>query len=101
MILGMSTATFTLLHVVINLVGIGSGVVLASGLWRARRLPGWTAAFLVTTLATSVTAFLFHSKSFGAPHVVGVTSVVILAIALLALFSARRFHPGPPAAALA
>jgi hypothetical protein len=45
MILGMSTAPFTLLHGVINLVGLGSGVVLASGLWRARRFhPGPPAA---------------------------------------------------------
>src|SRR5579862_2448230 len=92
MILGMSTATFTLLHVVISLVGIASGVVVALGLLRARLLPGWTAAFLVTTIATSVSGFLFHSKSFGPPHVVGAVSLAILAIALLALYGYRLAH---------
>src|SRR5882762_2123129 len=89
MILGMSTAAFTLLHVVISLIAIACGVVVAIGLWRAQRLPGWTAVFLVTTIATSVTGFLFHSKSFGAPHVVGVISLVILAIALIAFYGYR------------
>lgn len=86
MTLGMSTATFTLLHVVISLVGIASGVVVGLGMLRARLLPGWSAAFLATTIAISVTGFLFHSKSFGPPHVVGAFSLVILAIALLALY---------------
>jgi len=89
MILGMSTAAFTLLHVVISLIAIACGAVVTIGLWRAQRLPGWTAVFLVTTIATSVTGFFFHSKSFGAPHVVGVISLVILAITLLALYGYR------------
>lgn len=89
MILGMSTATFTLLHVIISLVGIGSGFVVAVSLRRAQWLPLWTALFLATTILTSVTGFLFHSKNFGPPQVVGVISLVVLAIGLLALY---RFH---------
>ena len=61
MILGMSTGAFTLLHVAISLIAIACGVVVTIGLWRARRMPGWTAVFLVTTIATSVTGFFFHS----------------------------------------
>ncbi|HYL71304.1 MAG TPA: hypothetical protein VEY89_08390 [Candidatus Dormibacteraeota bacterium] len=86
MILGMSVAAFTLLHVLISLVAIGSGVIVAAGMWRSQRLPSWSALFLFTTIATSVTGFLFHSKSFGPPHVVGAISLVILALALLALY---------------
>jgi len=86
MILGMSTATFTLVHVIISLVGIGSGLVVAVGLWRAQPLPLWTALFLASTIATSATGFLFHSKTFGPPHVVGVISLMVLAIGLLALY---------------
>ena len=52
-------------------------------------MPGWSAVFLATTIATSVTGFLFHSKSFGAPHVVGLISLVILALALIALYGYR------------
>lgn len=86
MVLGMSTATFTLLHVLISLIAIVSGIVVTAGMWRARRLPGWTALFLITTIATSVTGFFFHSKSFGPPHVVGVLSLMILAAAPVALY---------------
>jgi len=89
MILGMSTGAFTLLHVAISLIAIASGVVVTIGLWRAQRMPGWTTVFLVTTIGTSVTGFFFHSKSFGAPHVVGVISLVILALALIALYGYR------------
>jgi len=89
MILGMSTEAFTLLHVAISLIAIACGVVVTIGMWRAQRVPLWTAVFLVTTIATSVTGFLFHSKSFGPPHVVGVISLLILALALVALYGYR------------
>ena len=89
MILGMSTGAFTLLHVAISLIAIACGVVVTIGMWRAQRVPLWTAVFLVTTVATSVTGFLFHSKSFGPPHVVGVISLLILALALVALYGYR------------
>ena len=52
------------------------------GMWSAKRLPGWTALYLSTTVLTSATGFLFHSKAFGSPHVVGVISLVVLAIAI-------------------
>jgi hypothetical protein len=89
MILGMSTGAFTLFHVAISLIAIACGVAVTIGMWRAQRVPLWTAVFLVTTVATSVTGFLFHSKSFGPPHVVGVISLVILALALVALYGYR------------
>ena len=52
MILGMSIATFTLLHVIISLIGIASGLVVLFGMFGAHRLPGWTALFLLTTVLT-------------------------------------------------
>ncbi len=45
-----------------------------------------TALFLITTVLTSVTGFFFHSKAIGPPHIVGVVSLVVLAIALLAIY---------------
>jgi hypothetical protein len=57
MILGMTTATFTVVHVVLSLIGIGSGFVVGVGLLAATRLNGWTALFLASTVATSVTGF--------------------------------------------
>jgi hypothetical protein len=87
MILGMSTSAFTQFHVIISLVGIFTGVVALFGMLSASRLPTWTALFLLTTIATSVTGFMFPSTGFDAPHVVGVISLVVLAIVLLALYS--------------
>jgi hypothetical protein len=86
MILGMSTATFTLFHVVLSLIGIVAGGVVAVGrLLGAKPMPNWTLLFLVTTVATSVTGFFFHS-AFGPPHVIGIISLVVLAIAIFALY---------------
>jgi hypothetical protein len=87
MIIGMSTAAFTLLHVIISLVGIGAGLVVVVGMWAAKRLDGWTALFLATTVLTSVTGFLFHSAHFGPPHVIGLLSLVLLVLAILARYS--------------
>jgi hypothetical protein len=86
MILGMTTSTFTLLHVVISLVGIASGFVVVFGLLAGKRLDGWTGLFLASTVATSVTGFLFHSQHFGPPHYVGILSLIVLAMAILALY---------------
>lgn len=89
MVLGMSLATFTLVHVVISLLGIASGFVVLYGLLSGQRLDGWNAFFLVTTILTSVTGFFFPSEHFGPPHVVGVLSLIVLAIALAARYA---FH---------
>jgi hypothetical protein len=86
MILGMSVGTFTLLHVIISLIGIASGAVVLFAMIGDRPSRGWTALFLATTVLTSATGFLFHAASFGPPHVIGVISLVLLAVALLALY---------------
>ena len=59
MILGMSVGAFTVLHVVITLVAIGSGLIVVGGMFASHRLPVTTAIFLFTTILTSVTGFLF------------------------------------------
>jgi|SRR2546425_1651767 len=89
MILGMSTSTFTMMHVVLSLIGIFFGIIVLVGMLSANRLTGWTALFLATTVLTSVTGFFFHSEHFGPPHVVGVISLVVLAAAILALYAYR------------
>jgi hypothetical protein len=85
MILGMSLATFTLVHVVISLVGIASGLIVMERFVRNRLLGLSNTIFLVTTIATSATGFLFPFKGFTPAHAVGIISLVILAIALFAL----------------
>ena len=86
MIAGLSIENFTILHVAISLVAIVSGLVVLAGMLRARKLPGWTALFLVTTVLTSVTGFMFPINGLTPAIVVGLISVVILAIALMALY---------------
>ena len=93
MILGLSTSTFTSVHVALSLIGIVSGVIVLYGMVRATRLDGWTALFLATTVSTSVTAFFFPSTSFGPAHVVGVLSLVVLAVAIVALYFFRLAGP--------
>ena len=86
MIAGLSIENFTILHTAISLIGIVSGLVVLGGMLRARRLPGWTALFLATTVLTSVTGFMFPINGLTPAIVVGVISIVILAIALMALY---------------
>jgi hypothetical protein len=77
---------FTFVHVVLSLVGIGSGFVVAYGLLTAKRLDGWTALFLATTVATSVTGFGFPFDHLLPSHVVGIVSLLVLALAILARY---------------
>ncbi|HEV2750190.1 MAG TPA: hypothetical protein VGV12_06655 [Gemmatimonadales bacterium] len=78
--------TFTLIHVVLSLVGIVSGLVVAGGLVAGKRLDGWTGVFLVTTLLTSVSGFGFPFARFLPSHVVGIISIVILAAVIVARY---------------
>jgi hypothetical protein len=86
MILGMSTSTFTLLHVLISLVGIGSGLVVMYGFLAGKRLEGWTRLFLGTTALTSITGFCFPFEHLSPGHKVGIISLAVLAIAIPARY---------------
>jgi hypothetical protein len=86
MILGMTTSTFTMVHVLLSLVGIGSGFLVVYGMFAGKRFDGATAIFLVTTVLTSVTGFLFPFVHLLPSHVLGVISLIVLAIAILARY---------------
>jgi hypothetical protein len=89
MILGMSTANFTLFHVVLSLIGIASGFIVILAMLSSKLLPGWTALFLLTTVATSVTGFLFPSTGLDPAQILGIVSLLVLAVTLLARY---HFH---------
>ena len=93
MILGMSVGAFTLLHVVITLVAIGSGLMVVGGMFASHKLPGTTALFLFTTALTSLTGFLFPIHGFTPALGVGIVACVILAVALFALYKERLVGP--------
>jgi hypothetical protein len=87
MIWGMTISIFTFVHVLLSLVGIGSGVVVMFGLLAGKPLDGWTALFLATTVATSVTGFGFPVDHLLPSHKVGIISLVVLAVAILARYA--------------
>src|SRR5882724_5954226 len=77
---------FTLIHVVISVLGIIAGLVVVGGLMAGTRLEGWTALFLATTILTSVSGFGFPFTKVSPPHVVGAISLVVLAVCLAARY---------------
>ena len=86
MILGMSIGAFTILHVIITIVAIGSGLIVVGGMFASHRLPITTALFLFTTALTSLTGFLFPIHGFTPALGVGIVATAVLLIALFALF---------------
>lgn len=93
MVLGLSLATFTLVHVLISIVGIASGLIVIERFVRNRALGLSNTIFLVSTIATSVTGFLFPSEAFTPAHAIGFISLVILAAALFALYIGNLIGP--------
>ena len=84
MIFGMTTLTFV--HVVLSLIGIFSGFVVVYGLLTSKPLEGWTALFLASTVATSVTGFFFPFHGITPADVFGVLSLILLPIAMFARY---------------
>ena len=92
MILGMSLSTFTMVHVIISLIAIVSGIIVMFGLLGSNRMPGLTAIFLLFTILTSATGFLIPpllSEKLLPSHIVGILSLVLLAIACVALYGMK------------
>jgi hypothetical protein len=77
---------YTLLHVIISLIGIFSGLVVLFGLLGGKRLDGWTKWFLITTVLTSVTGFFFPFHGFTPAIGVGIISLLVLAVAIYARY---------------
>ena len=95
MILGMSVAAFTQTHVIISLIAIISGIIFAISMLNGRLMPGMTTLFLIATVATSVTGFMFPTPvdaprvigSLDPAKIIGVISLIFLTLAILALYS--------------
>jgi hypothetical protein len=93
MVLGLSLATFTMVHVIISLIGIVSGIIVMFGMLGSSRMPGLTAIFLLSTILTSATGFLFPFTQLLPSHMIGILSLVLLAIACIALYAMRLAGP--------
>jgi hypothetical protein len=84
MIFGMTILTFV--HVLLSLLGILAGFVVMFGLFTSKPLKGWTAVFIWTTVATSVTGFLFPFHRFLPSHAIGIISLLVLTVAIYAIY---------------
>ena len=93
MTLGMSLSTFTLVHVLISLLGIASGFVVLYGLITGKSMANWSAVFLASTVATSATGFLFPFEKLLPSHIIGILSLLVLSVAILARYG-FRLAPG-------
>ncbi len=93
MTLGLSLSAFTTLHVVISLVAIATGIIVFYGMVAGRRMEGWTSLFLLTTVLTSVTGFMFPNLKVSPAVIFGVISLVVLAAAIAGRYA---FHMGGP-----
>src|ERR1700742_554231 len=92
MILGMSLSTFVFVHVIISLIGIAAGFIVMFGMLGSNRMPGLTAIFLLLTILTSATGFLIPplvSEKLLPSHMIGVLSLILLAIACFALYGQK------------
>ena len=93
MILGMSTQAFTIFHVILSLAGIGSGFIVILSLAGNKFLSGLTAFFLVTTALTSITGFLFPFHGVTPGIILGVLSIIVLLLAVIALYGGKLAGP--------
>jgi hypothetical protein len=89
MVLGMTLTAYTILHVILSVIGIATGLVVVGGLLAGSRLPLTTAIFLVTTLATTLGGFLFPFNGFTPAIGVGIVSTIILLITIAARYVYR------------
>lgn len=87
--MSLDWATFTIVHVLISLVGIGSGLVVLYGLLTAKRMDGWNLMFLTTTVATSASGFLFPFFTLLPSHITGIISLIVLSVAIWARYLKR------------
>lgn len=89
MILGLSISAFTTVHVIISLVAIASGLVVLYGMIRGMRMSALTHLFLATTVATTLTGFLFPITALTPALITGIISSLLLAAALVAYYAAH------------
>jgi hypothetical protein len=89
MVLGMSLATFTLVHVIISLIAIVVGLIVMYGMFGSNRTPGLTGVFLLFTILTNATGFLFPFTKLLPSHMIAILSLVLLAIACIALYGMK------------
>jgi hypothetical protein len=80
---------YTIIHTLISLIAIFTGIVVLCGLLTGNPLEGWTKWFLITAVATTVTGFFFPFHGVTPAIVLGIITVPVLAITIYARYSRR------------
>jgi len=83
----------TLGHIAITLIGIASGLIALAAMVKGREAKGWIALFLLFTVLTSVSGFFFAADHITPAQIVGALSLLVLALALYALYGRQLAGP--------
>jgi hypothetical protein len=78
-----------MVHVIISLIGIVSGIIVMFAMLGSRHTPGMTAIFLLFTILTNATGFLFPFKQLMPSYIIAALSLVLLAIACIGLYGMK------------
>ena len=87
--MSLGITILNILHVGLSLIGIVAGLLVLFGFLTSTRLDGWTKVFLGTTIATSVTGFMYPFHKFLPSHAFGIISLIVLPIAIYARYPKR------------
>jgi hypothetical protein len=89
MMLGLNMFQFIYFHVFLSVIGLGAGIFVLLGFISSKNYSILTSAFLVSTLLTSLTGFLFPWHGFTPGIVLGILSIIALAVAIYALYGKK------------
>jgi len=78
---------YTIIHTVISLIAIFTGIAVLFGMLAGKRLDGWTKWFLITAIATTITGFFFPFHGFTPAIGLGIISLPFLALTIFARYS--------------
>src|SRR6266480_5964958 len=84
---------YTVLHTLISLVAIFTGLVVVLGMLGGKRLDGWTKWFLITVVATTITGFFFPFHGFTPAIGLGIISLPFLAVTIFARYQKHLAGP--------
>ncbi len=90
---GIPTDIFLDIHVALSLIALVLGLIVLYGLLSGEVLGAWTVLFLLGLILTSVTGFPLPPFGLDPPRMVGILSLILLAIAVLAIYAFRLRGP--------
>jgi hypothetical protein len=82
----LATDPLTLVHLAISLLAIAVGLPVLAAMLKGRNPVPLTGVFLGLTVLTSATGYLFHNETVTPAMIIGVVSLILLAVALFALY---------------